>query len=90
MGDKKSYERGMRITVYEAETGDIVTDQCRVSVGVRKEGRWREVYDVPHVPDGNWSFARIESTIYRGYQWIHHDVLLASDGVVLVERRKGI
>jgi hypothetical protein len=80
----------MQITVYEASTGDIVTDQCRVTVGVLKDGRWREVYDVPYMPDQGWAFARIESTVWRGYELIHRDVLLASDGVVLVEQRTGL
>ncbi len=80
----------MQITVYEASSGDIITDQCRVSVGVLKEGRWHEVYDVPHVPDQGWAFARIESTKWRGYEQIHRDVLIASDGVVMVQRRTGL
>lgn len=77
----------MRITIYEASSGDIITDQCEVVVGEKQAGQFRPVFHGDFVPEAGWAFARITSSKWRGYEWLHRDVLLASDGVVMVERK---
>jgi len=77
----------------EVDTGDCVTDQCTVTVGSRERvGKSHHIFHVrytgAHVPDDGWVYARVESEKWRGYDLIHREVLIQSDGVVMVERRK--